>query len=97
VTPLRDRLHEAGIDTFEGDVRFAVRYLIDRGIKGGCEIEGEAEQGKGIALIFDKPDLRPADVKLDPRVLSFDIETDGKGERLLAISLYAPGVDEVLI
>ena len=22
------------------DVRFAVRYLIDRGIKGGCEIEG---------------------------------------------------------
>jgi len=30
-------------------------------------------------------------------VLSFDIETDAKGERLLAISLYAPGVDEVLI
>jgi DNA polymerase-2 len=29
--------------------------------------------------------------------LSFDIETDGKGERLLAISLYAPGIDEVLI
>ena len=30
-------------------------------------------------------------------MLSFDIETDPKGERLLAISLYAPGVDEVLI
>src|SRR5215471_4373263 len=36
VTPLRDRLHQAGIETFEADVRFAVRYLIDRGIKGGC-------------------------------------------------------------
>ena len=30
-------------------------------------------------------------------MLSFDIETDPKGERLLAISLYAPGIDEVLI
>ena len=34
---------------------------------------------------------------VEPRVLSFDIETDSKGERLLAISLYAPGIDEVLI
>jgi DNA polymerase-2 len=30
-------------------------------------------------------------------VLAFDIETDAKGERLLAISMYAPGLDEVLI
>ena len=30
-------------------------------------------------------------------MLSFDIETDAKGERLLAISMYAPGLDEVLI
>ena len=41
--------------------------------------------------------LRPADVTVEPRVLSFDIETDAKGERLLAISMYAPGLDEVLI
>jgi DNA polymerase-2 len=97
VTSLRDRLHQAGIDTFEADVRFAVRYLIDRGIKGGCEIEGEAQPGKGVGFVFDNPELRPAEVKVEPRVLSFDIETDAKGEHLLAISLYAPGVDEVLI
>jgi DNA polymerase II len=97
VPPLRDRLHEAGIDTFEADVRFASRYLIERGIKGGCEIEGEAKPGPGALVLFDNPDLRPADVTVDPRVLSFDIETDAKGERLLAISLFAPGVDEVLI
>src|SRR5687768_10083650 len=40
VPGLRDRLHDIGIDTFEADVRFAIRYLIERGIKGGCEIEG---------------------------------------------------------
>ena len=97
VPAIRDRLHAAGVDTFEADVRFAVRYLIERGIKGGCEIEGQAAPGNGITWVFDNPVLKPADVKVEPRVLSFDIETDAKGERLLAISLYAPGVDEVLI
>ena len=97
VPALRDRLHAAGIDTFEADVRFAVRYLIERDIKGGCEIEGAATAGKGVTWIFDNPVLRRADVTVEPRVLSFDIETDSKGERLLAISMYAPGLDEVLI
>lgn len=97
VPAVRDRLHAAGVDTFEGDVRFAVRYLIERGVKGGCEIEGEAVPGTGVSWVFDNPVLRPADVRVEPRVLSFDIETDAKGERLLAISMYAPGLDEVLI
>jgi DNA polymerase-2 len=97
IPPLRDRLHAAGIDTFEADVRFPVRYLIQRGIKGACEIEGHAVPGSGVTLVFDNPLLRPANLKVEPRVLSFDIETDPKGERLLAISLYAAGVDEVLI
>jgi DNA polymerase-2 len=99
VPPLRDRLHDAGIDTFEGDVRFAVRYLIERGVKGGCEIEGEPTPGTGLRLtkVFDNPVLRPAQVQVEPRVFCFDIETDPKGERLLAISMYAPGLDEVLI
>ena len=94
---LRDRLHGAGIDTFEADVRFAVRYLIDRGIRGGCAITGESRPGKGIALVFDDPELEPAQVDVYPTVLSFDIETDGAAERLLAIALYGCGVDEVLI
>ena len=97
VTGLRDRLHAAGIDTFEADVRFAVRYLIERGIKGGCEIDGDATTGTGVTWVFDNPTLRPATVQVEPRVLAFDIETDAKGERLLAISMYAPGIDEVLI
>ena len=47
VPGVRDRLQAAGLATFEADVRFATRYLIDRGIKGGCEIEGEARRGDG--------------------------------------------------
>ena len=96
VPPLRDKLHAAEIETFEADVRFASRYLIERGIKGGCEIEGNPRSGAG-GLVFENPQLHPADVQITPRVLSFDIETDAKAERLLAISLYGLGSDEVLI
>jgi DNA polymerase-2 len=96
VPALRDKLHAAEVDTFEADVRFASRFLIERGIKGGCEIEGDSILGAG-GIVFDNPQLRPADVPITPRVLSFDIETDAKAERLLAISLYGLGSDEVLI
>ena len=103
VPAVRERLHAAGIDTFEADVRFASRYLIERGIQGGCEIEGEATPGEHITWIFDNPVVRPAEVKVEPCVLSFDIETDGRADRLLAISMYAKDatgsmlIDEVLI
>jgi DNA polymerase-2 len=90
IPPMRDRLHAIDVETFEADVRFAIRYLIERGIKGGCEIEGDSIPGKGIDQIFDNPILRPAKVRIEPRVLSFDIETDPKGERLLAIAVYGP-------
>jgi DNA polymerase II len=97
VPAVRDRLHAASIETFEADVRFASRYLIERGIRAGCEIEGASAQSADGLVVFDNPILRPADVRVEPLVLSFDIETDSKGERLLAIALFAPGLDEVLI
>ena len=95
--PLRGRLQEHGIRTFEADVRFAVRYLIDRGIRGGCEIAGASTPGERITRVFDDPELRPAEVAVSPSVLSFDIETDPAGRRLLAIALYGEGADEVYI
>ena len=98
VPAMRDRLHANGIDTFEADVRFPIRYLIERGIKGACQIEGTAVTTEpGVTVAFDNPVLRPAQLKVEPRVLSFDIETDPRAERLLAISLYGTNLDEVLI
>jgi DNA polymerase-2 len=93
----RQRLNSAGIEALEADVRFAQRYLIERGIKGGCEIEGETAAGDGVDWVLENPTLRPARVQIEARVLSFDIETDPRAQRLLAISLCGPGVDEVLI
>ena len=102
VPGVRDKLQQAGFTTYEADVRFAVRYLIERDIRGGCIITGTAVPGSGVDWVFDEPDLAAADVSMSPRVLSFDIETSPDASRLLAIALYGRRqdgelVDEVLI
>ena len=94
---LRDRLHAQGIDTFEADVRFAVGFLIDHNIRGGLEIDGHAKRGEGVDWVFDDPKVAPAEVEVEPTILSFDIETDPEARRLLAISLYGRDFDEVYI
>jgi len=53
--PLRDRLTRAGIPTYEADVRFALRHLIDRGIRGSLEIHGEGREVPGLGLVFEDP------------------------------------------
>ncbi len=94
---LRDRLRDAGIACYEADVRFALRFLIDRGIKGSLAITGEPRQVPGVGLVFDDPQLAPADWRPSPTVLSFDIETDPRARRLLSIALYGCGAAEVLL
>ena len=94
---VRDALHRVGIETYEADVRFAVRYLIDRRIRGGCRIDGDPIPGQGVQLCFDNPTLTPSEVDVRLRVLSFDIETNPNTSALLAISIYGCGVDEVYI
>ena len=99
---LRDHLHAEGVATFEADVRFAVRYLIDHDIRGGCAITGEWREGERISRVYDDPSIAPAEVGATPSVLSFDIETDPTARRLLAIALYGKFagvglVDEVYV
>lgn len=94
---LRDRLLEAGIACHEADVRFAVRYLIERGIQGGVEITGSPRRRDGVGLVFDQPELAPAEFSPALSVLSFDIETDPKARRLFSIALDGCGASEVMI
>jgi DNA polymerase-2 len=95
--PLRDRLEKTGIRTCEADVRFAMRYLIDRGVRGSLEIRGEAHETPGLGLVFEDPEVTPADWTPRLSVLSLDIETDPAARRLLAVSLHGCGASEVLL
>lgn len=94
---LRDRLTRAGIACHEADLRFAMRYLIDRGIRGSLALAGASRDLPGLGLVFDNPDLAPADWTPTLSVLSFDIETDPRAERLLSIGLHGSGSSEVLL
>jgi DNA polymerase-2 len=96
VPPLRRRLSRAGIPTFEADVRFAVRYLVERGIRGAMRIDGESGM-EGDVRVFDNPDVTPASFTPELSVLSLDIETDPTASRLLSAALVGAGRDDVLL
>lgn len=94
---LRDRLHRAGIATFEADVRFAMRYLIDHGIRGALSLMGESRPQWRVDRVYQNPAIRPESWSPRLSVLSLDIETDPEASRLLSIGLYGCGLAEVLL
>jgi DNA polymerase-2 len=96
VPPLRERLAARGVRALEADVRFPHRYLIDRGLRAGLEIEGQPA-GDGSLVRFRNPTLRPADVRPALRVLSLDLETSPDASRLYAAALAGCGAEEVLL
>ena len=95
--PLRDRLLRNGIPCHEADVRFAMRYLIDRGVRGSLAIRGEGRVDPVLGVVFDDPEVSPAEWTPRLRVVSIDIETDPQARRLLSIALHGAGASEVLM
>jgi len=95
VPPLRARLGEAGVECFEADLRFAYRYLIDRGIRGAFEVDGRHERRPGVGRVYRNPALAPAEFTPRLRVLSFDVETSLDGRRLYSIAAAGAGGDHV--
>src|SRR6185436_19010074 len=83
VPPLRERLRRAGIACHEADVRFALRYLVDRGIRGSLRVRGEAREAPGFGLVFEDPEVLPDTWVPRLSVLSLDLETDPTGTTLL--------------
>jgi len=95
VPPLRARLGQAGVECFEADLRFAYRYLIDRGIRGAFAVGGPFERQPGVGRVYRNPELEPADFTPRLRVLSLDVETSLDGQRLYSIAAAGEGGDRV--
>lgn len=94
---IRERLFAEGIVCYEADVRFAYRFLIDRGIRASLQIEGEWTPGEGIGRVYHNPKLAPADWTPTLSILSIDIETDPQAQRLLSVALVGAGLNDVLL
>jgi DNA polymerase-2 len=97
VPPLRRKLEENGVVCLEADVRFAYRYLIDRGIRGAFEVDGACEARPRLGRVYHNPTLRPARWTPQLKILSIDIETSLAGEQLYSIALHTRDFDRVII
>ena len=65
---LRNRLLAAGIDCYEADLPFALLYLIEKGIKGSFQVDGQPERDKRLGWIWSNPEIAPARVAPELRV-----------------------------
>jgi len=97
VPPLRDRLARAGIECFEADVRFAYRYLIDCGIRGSLCIDGAHRSDPRLGRVYHNPTIAPERWAPKLRVLSIDIETDPRAQRVFSLAVHGPDIARVLV
>ncbi len=80
VPEMRREIESYGIRTFESDILFVYRFMIDHGIKGMGWVEAEAvPQSSNLVTVpvFEAKSFKPVDIKknTDLKILSFDIET----------------------
>ena len=80
------RLQQAEISLMEEDIRPADRYLIERGIFASAQV---IEGGEGLRL-------QRAEFEPSLRILSLDIETTLRADRILSIALQGAGYQRVL-
>ncbi len=97
LTAARDRLEEQGITTFESDIRFAYRFMIDKEIKGSFAISGKYKKGNYVDRIYENPEIAPANFFPKLKILALDIETDPKATEIYCISLATDNYRKVLI
>jgi DNA polymerase-2 len=95
VPHIRDRLLESGCEVLEGDIRFAYRYLIDRGIRGAVAIDGSHQVLEEGLLRFRNPEIHPSSGCPALRTLSIDLETSPDASRIFSAALVGCGVEEV--
>lgn len=107
VAKLRDHVRNIeGVErVFEDDILFVRRYLIDKRIVPLAGIKAEGEFVENVRMrckVFEASKVFPAEGRLSPKVLSFDIECyfkpgdragDSKKNPVVSIGLFGEGVE----
>jgi DNA polymerase-2 len=94
VPKIKKILEDEKAETYEADIRFTMRFLIDHGIKGSLKLDGTYKKGNYVDRIYEDPKLTPSDWNPELKVLAIDIETDTKNKHIYCISLYSEGLHE---
>ncbi len=86
---LLHKIHHNGIDTYEGDIKPYMRFVIDNDILGSIDIEGEYESGERIDRVYKNSEIKAVKWKPKLAVVSVDIESDKKTGELICIGIYS--------
>ena len=97
VPRVREAIETAGIPCLEADVRFAYRYMIDRGIRGTATVSGTAEEGRFTDLVYRRPSFSAGEFTPELKVVSIDIETGPEAKEVFSVALTGTGPETVLI
>ncbi|ELB2076557.1 DNA polymerase II [Vibrio parahaemolyticus] len=92
---LQDLLSQQDIVTYEGDIRLADRYLMERFIKGSVEFTGHQQSRNGFHRIQNAK-CRSGDYEPKLHVVSLDLECSEKGI-LYSIGLDSPHDSRVIM
>ncbi len=100
VPKIRKKFEESNIECYEADIRFPYRFMMDKGIQGSIEVEGDYEAGDRIDRVYKEPEVKGADYKPENiKILSFDIESSKGSEDdvLYCIGYTCDGKKKVFI
>ncbi len=97
VVNLRDSFHQNNIDTYEADIKFPYRFMIDNFLQSSLDIEGSFESSDKIDRVYREPEIKPANYIPKLKVLSMDIETSLDGKHLYCIGLYSKDYSNVFV
>ena len=96
IPKLKRIFEKEDIQTYESDIVYARRFLIDNKIQGGIEVKGEFDYEDDVR-VYKEPEIKQADVKVNLKILSIDIETNPKATKIYSISLADKDWGKVLI
>ncbi|MFP6638764.1 MAG: 3'-5' exonuclease, partial [Myxococcota bacterium] len=97
VPPLRDRLIGLGLATYEADILFPYRYLMDHVLRAGIGIDGRSEGEVDGLVRFRNPELVGTEAEVELSYLSLDIETTPDASAVYSAALAGCGIEEVLL
>jgi DNA polymerase II len=98
LSELRNELKESKITTYESDIRYPIRFLMDHDIQGAIDIEGDYDMHDTLDRVYKNPEVKKTDYSpKNLKVFSFDIESDKKAKQIYCISAYSKDYKKSII
>ena len=88
------RLAQAAIASWETDIRPHERYLMERFITAGAQLDIEPDSLSSTKPILN-PRLLPSETRLPLKMVSLDIETTMDAKQLFSIAVWAEQAKKV--